>query len=133
MKIEAPKKLGKFFIWSSCFVPRWNGAFTKVQYFIDSEVLRNNDPYIPFQTGMLKDSGIQGTVIGSGDIIYNSPYARYLYYGKVMEGEAPKYVTDKDIQFHGAPMRGALWFERMKQDHKGEIKCGARKILRGIK
>ena len=37
----------------------------KVQKFIDSEVLRRCDPYVPMDTGSLKRSGITGTVIGS--------------------------------------------------------------------
>lgn len=133
MKIRAPKKIWKFLVWNSHFVPKWYGAFTQVQKFIDSEILRYNVPYLPFQAGSLEKSGLTGTKIGSGEINYNSPYGRYLYYGKVMVGKAPKKLTDKDLQYHGAPMRGALWFERMKTDHKKDIKRGASKILRGTK
>ena len=100
----------------------------KVQRFIDSEVLRLSDPYTPMQQGSLIKSGIMGTVIGSGDVIYNAPYARYLYYGKVMVGRAPKTLTDKPLTFHGAPKRGSKWFERMKADHKNEILEGAKRI-----
>lgn len=44
-----------------------------------------------------------------------------------MEGKAPKKVTDRDLVYNGGPQRGALWFERMKVDHKKEILDGARR------
>jgi len=66
---------------------------------------------------MLKSSGQIGTVVGSGLVVYNAPYARYQYYGYVMVGKAPKQLTDRRIAYHGAPKRGAYWFERMKQNH----------------
>lgn len=103
----------------------------RVQMFIDNEVLRRSNPYMPMQTGLLQKSGILGTKIGSGEVSYNSPYARYLYYGRVMVGRAPKQLTEKDITYHGAPRRGKLWFERMKADHIGGILRGAGKAAGG--
>ena len=100
----------------------------RVQEYIDSEVLRLSDPYVPMQQGGLKRSGTLGTKPGSGEVVYNAPYARYQYYGKVMVGRAPKRLTDRDLTYHGAPKRGKLWFERMKADHKNAILAGARKI-----
>ena len=82
------------------------------------------------QSGMLKKLGILGTVPGSGEVVWNGPYARYLYYGKVMVGRAPKKLTDTDLTFHGAPKRGAFWFERMKVDKKDQILKGAAKVAR---
>lgn len=102
-----------------------------VQKYVDSETLRLSDPYTPMQDHMLINSGALGTDIGSGQVIWNSPYARYLYYGKLMVGRAPKTLTEKDLTFHGAPKRGAFWFERMKADHKPEILKGAAKIAGG--
>ena len=100
----------------------------RVQEYIDSEVLRLSDPYVPMQQGNLKRSGTLGTKLGTGEVVYNAPYARYQYYGKVMVGRAPKRLTDRDLTYHGAPKRGKLWFERMKADHKNTILAGARKI-----
>ncbi|MNV62286.1 hypothetical protein D3C71_1548270 [compost metagenome] len=94
-------------------------------------MLRLSDKYTPFSSGFLKKSGILGTVKGSGNIEYLAPYARYLYYGKVMVGPAPKQVTDRDLVYTGGPMRGSFWFERMKVDHKQEILNGARRIAGG--
>jgi len=119
--------------WNPEFKSKWNGQFNSAQKFIDNEVLRLNDKYTPFQSGMLTKSGILGTVVGSGNIEYNSIYSRYQYYGKVMVGKAPKQVTDKDLVYTGGPMRGAFWFERMKADNKEQILEGAGKIAGGSK
>lgn len=101
----------------------------EIQKFIDSEVLRLCDKYVPFQTGTLRNQGILGTVVGSGEVAWISVKARYLYYGKVMVGPPPKKETDKDLTYNGAPMRGARWFERMKADSGQEIIDGAQKML----
>lgn len=84
----------------------------KVQKVIDSEVLRRSDPYVPMDTGALKKSGILGTKIGSGEVIYNAIYARRHYYHNAGKG---KQGTSK------GGLRGKLWFERMKADHLNDI------------
>ena len=111
-----------------------------VQRYIDSEVLRLSDPYLPLRDGDLKRAGLDGTTIGSGEVEWKGPYARYLYYGKLMlspsgscwakRGEK-KHLTDKDLNFHGAPKRGSFWFERMKTAHRKSILKGAARIAGG--
>lgn len=103
----------------------------RVQKYVDSEVLRLSVPYLPFQQGELKASGETGTIIGSGEACYNTPKARYLYYGKVMAGRAPKRVTAANLKYHGGPMRGAFWFERMKVAHMEGILRGAGRLAGG--
>lgn len=129
---------GTFLIWNPTFSADWTNRFKECQKYIDSEVLRHNSKYIPFQTGALYRSGQIGTIIGSGEIVYQSPYARYMYYGKVMRdaqgrafyGKAPKHVTDEDLHYHNEPQRGKLWFERMKAAHKEKILKGAAKYFK---
>lgn len=89
-----------------------------VQKYIDKAVQEHCDPYVPMKTGELKGSTIGASVIGSGKVAYNTPYARRLYYN-------PQY------KFHGAPQRGAKWFERMKTDHREAILRGAAKEAGG--
>lgn len=84
----------------------------KVQKVVDSEVLRRSDPYVPFRTGFLKKSGILGTEVGSGEVVYNALYADKNYYqnaGKGKQGTA------------SGGRRGKFWFERMKADHLTDI------------
>lgn len=91
----------------------------RVQRLFTNEVARHSDPYVPAQSGILKNTHI---ITPDGDgIIYNSPYARYQYYGKVMVGRAPKQLTDRDITYRGAPKRGAFWDKRMWKDKKSVI------------
>jgi hypothetical protein len=117
--------------WNSGFANKWNGRYDEAQRFVDNEVLKQSEPYLPFQTGGLRDAGIAGTIPGSGEVVWNGPYARYQYYGKVMVGRAPKDLTDRDLTYHGAPKRGAFWFERMMADRGRQIIAGARKIAGG--
>jgi hypothetical protein len=109
-----------------------------VQKFIDSEVIRLMAPYTPRQNNILIDSATIGTRIGSGEVNQTTPYARYHYYGKLMvssitgsawasRGEK-KVLTDIDLKYNGAPMRGPFWFDRMKADKKEDILNGARKL-----
>lgn len=117
--------------WNPDFVDNWQGAYDEAQVYVDNEVLRLSDPYTPFQSGLLKKTGALGTVPGRGEVKWNAPYARYQYYGKLMIGRAPKQLTDEDLQHHGAPKRGAFWFERMKKDKLSQILAGVRRIMRG--
>ena len=94
----------------------------RVQRYIDSTVLRLSDPYVPFLSGMLKTSGISGTVIGSGLVVYRAPYARRQYY---TNGGNGKQGTSR------GGLRGRYWFDRMKTDRGQEIIQGAARIAGG--
>ncbi len=87
----------------------------EVQKYIDKAVMENCDPYAPLESSTLKNSPIGASVLGSGKVIYNTPYAARMYYN-------PQY------HFTGAPMRGAYWFERMKADKRDTILRGAAKV-----
>lgn len=90
-----------------------------------TEIRRATDPYVPKDTGHLKNTS--RIVPSKGQLIYPGPYARYQYYGKVMgpnipimqdgmlEGffsKAPKKLTNKKLKYAGAPMRGSHWATR---------------------
>lgn len=94
---------------------RLNANLEKAQKYVDSEVLRLSAPYTPLITGNLINSGIRGTVIGSGLVVWNAVYARKQYYN-----------TAQTRPYD--PRRGAYWFERMKADHGNQIIAGAKKI-----
>ena len=92
------------------------------QKYIDSEVLRCSEKYIPMYTSMLKKSGTTSTVIGSGIVHWDTPYARNNYYenrGRGIDG-----LTKGGL-------RGRLWFERMKRDHLPGILRGVKQIAGG--
>lgn len=119
--------------WNPNFGAEKTQQFSRAQKYVDSEVLRMSDPYVPMQSGALKLSGTLATDIGSGEVNWNTPYARCQYYGKLMVGSAPKTLTNTNLQYHGGGKRGAKWFERMKVDHKKDIVAGAARIAGGRK
>ncbi|WP_133964663.1 minor capsid protein [Eubacterium limosum] len=84
-----------------------------------TEMRRHTDKYVPMQTGHQKN--IARIVTSRGELIYPGPKARYLYYGKVMEGKPPKKVTNRKLQYNGAPMRGAFWATRSWADNGDDI------------
>jgi len=91
----------------------------KAQLFFTNELMRISDPYVPFKQGALKNSARiveQGTAIE-----YNTPYARYQWYGKVMVGSKPKVVTDRDLVYRGGALRGKMWVARAFNDNKQMI------------
>lgn len=90
-----------------------------VQVFIDSEVIRWSDPYCPFRTGALKNSANTATVLGQGEVVYATPYAKRLWY-------------NPQFNFNGAPQRGAYWVDRMAADHMADITAGAEAIIRRL-
>lgn len=106
------------FNFSPDFDPRWNSKFEKAQKFIDSEVLSLCEPRVPKRNGILIASGTMSTEIGSGTVIYATPYARRWYY-----------ADGSKVKFTGAPARGPKWFERMKAEDGADIQAGVQKIL----
>lgn len=138
-------------IWNAGFQPKWQRRFEEVQRYIDSEVIRLDEPYVPFDEGTLIRSASIATRIGSGVVTYSTPYSHYQYYGLVYGPNIPvtiggeqtfrsppnqiKHPTGRKLTYSKArnPLAGAFWFERMKADHKDDILAGARKIAGGRK
>jgi hypothetical protein len=103
--------------WKADFAPKWTRRYSVVQRFVDSEVLRLSEPFIPFLTGTLIKTGILGTDVGSGLVQWIAPYSKRQYY----KGRAPGTSSF-------GPLRGRLWFERMKEVNGNQIIEGARKL-----
>lgn len=95
-------------VWNEGFAPKMNADLRKKQEIIDSEVLRYCSPMIPLRTGTLEKSGTLGAVIGSGEVKYIAPYARFQYFN-----------TSQSREYDSR--RGGMWFERMKVAHKAAI------------
>lgn len=121
-------------IWND-HVMRFNRQYSRAQKWLDNEVLKDSEPYVPAETMQLTRSGQLGTIVGSGTVEYIAPYAQYLYYGKVMKGPkyGPKHATDKDLVFSQSvhPQAQAYWFEAAKALNKKKWIAGARKIAGG--
>ena len=46
---------------------------------LDSQIIKDTDPYVPFRTGATASSPMRGSSVGI--IRYTTPYARKIYYG----------------------------------------------------
>lgn len=105
------------------------------QVWLDSEILRSTEPFVPMDQGDLIGSGVRGTVPGSGLIVYNSSYAHYHYVGLVRVGRAPKKLTDRKMrysQLHQAGQeRGSVWFDRSKKVNLAAWIAGVERAMKG--
>ncbi len=86
-----------------------------VQRFIDNEVIRRCDRRVPVRSHTLVKSAKLHTKIGSGKVVYVTPYAKRQYY-------------TNDGSHQAETLRKGKWFELMKNAEKKEILEGARKI-----
>ncbi|WP_121605518.1 minor capsid protein [Virgibacillus sp. Bac332] len=73
------------------------------QFVLDNLVLKDSNYYIPKDYGYLEESGISHSKIGEGEVAWDTPYARKLYYN-------PQYNFSKDKN----PNARGLWFESAK-------------------
>ena len=82
-----------------------------VQRFHTQNVLRRIVKYMPYRTGATVKLTITQTDIRKPYIITDAPYAKYLYYGKVMEGKTPKTVTGRPLNYTKTqnPQAGPFW------------------------
>lgn len=95
---------------------------TRAESIVGQQVIKDTEPFVPALTGSLTIR----TRLDGNKIIYPGPYARFLYYGKVMVDPqtgstfAPKggtkVLTDRDLVFSKAmhPQAQSHWFEASK-------------------
>ena len=95
---------------------------TKAEHILAQQVAKDTSPFVPMLTGSLD----QRTRVDGSQVIYPGPYARFLYYGKVMVDPntgstyAPKggtkVATDRNLVFNQTvhPQAQSHWFEASK-------------------
>lgn len=97
---------------------------TKAEHEVAMQIAKDTEPFVPMREGSLR----QRTRVVGNQIIYPGPYARYLYYGKLMvdpETKSPyarKGVTkvlaspERDLKFWHPGTR-SHWFEASKNQN----------------
>ena len=97
-------------------------ACTRAEHVLAEQIEKDNQPFVPAFT----ESITQRTRVDGSAVIYPGPYARFLYYGKVMVDPntgstyAPKggtkVVTDRNLVFNQTvhPQAQAHWGEASK-------------------
>ena len=61
---------------------RLKGNLAKAQQNLAYQIISDTQDYVPFQQGVLSSS--VHTENDDSEIVYNTPYARFLYMGKLM-------------------------------------------------
>ena len=105
-------------------------ACDKAEHELAVHVEKDTQPFVPALTGSLMvqtriHPEYRGEIVGNA-IVYPGPYARYLYYGKLMvdpdtgspwaKKNATKVLTNRDLVFSKAmhPQAQSHWFEASK-------------------
>ena len=98
---------------------------TKAEHTVALQIRKDTSPYVPALNGSLD----KRTRVDGSEVTYPGPYARYLYYGKLMvdpetgSSYAPKgttkVLTDKNLVFNKAMHAQAQshWFEASKAEN----------------
>jgi hypothetical protein len=97
-------------------------ACSRAEHILAQQIMKDTTPFVPALTGSLT----QRTRVIGNEVIYPGPYARFLYYGKVMVDPqtgstyAPKgghkVATDRNLVFNTTmhPQAQAHWFDASK-------------------
>ena len=122
----------------------------KVQKYIDIFVFDHSEPYLPGYH-LYRDSKTSNKP-GSGEVVWHTPDANYLYEGKLMVDPIslkgaffnPNYgfwsrpntqkIMDpngRNLTYHGGGLRGEHWFDRMIDNEMKDLLTGSQKIVNG--
>ena len=113
----------------------------RTQEVIDSQFMGYMDKYMPMDSGQMIANMYNSTKVGSGEININTPYAHYQYEGvlyvdpKTGKGAfhdpvsgrywsrpgIKKVPSGNKLNYHGGPLRGNHFVERMLADHFEDI------------
>lgn len=97
-----------------------DAGFQRAQYTFSQQVAKAVDPYVPFDTGTLKNSVNQASDFKGGKLVYNTPYARKQYY-----------LHAQGTDLHGdTGLRGSYWGQRAIAAHKDELIQFARNAVK---
>lgn len=111
---------GKIYLrieWANGFGPDWSSHLQSVQAMFDNEVIKVTEPYVPMDTGLLKNTAPLASDIGGGEIVYSTPYA------------AAQYYRDGSVGSQTGSLRGPYWGDRMKADKLSHLENFARKAV----
>lgn len=103
------------------------GKLNRAQKVLNTQVIIDTYPFVPDRKGILS-----GSVHPENDykkVVWNTPYAQFQWYGKVMVGiKSRKVWANKGekkevlvpyqyLQFHKNPTASAFWFEKSKKQN----------------
>ena len=96
----------------------------KAQEVLDLAVMKDTDPFVPMRQGTLASSVLRSTNAGSGEVVYDTPYARHMYYGvHYRTGKPFKYSTLKH------PLACKEWVKSSKAVNMEKWKKEVKEVL----
>lgn len=96
-----------------------NRAKQLAQFTLDQQVIKDCNYYVPMDTGNLQRSVFTASQIGQGQIVWDTPYAKRLYYN-------PQFNFSQDKN----PNARGMWFEQAKAVHGQEWTAVAKEAVK---
>lgn len=104
---------------------------------LKSEIAKDTEPYVPMRDRTLRNTALKSAMNSDDKITYATPYARFLWHGKVMIGirshspfakrNETKIVTNRELTFsHG----GKEWFLNSKKKNLNKWLEVAKKVFK---
>lgn len=102
-------------------------SFNKARKMVKSEIVKDSVKFTPFKEGTLARSVIPSSTRDDQYLIWNTPYAKYLYFGELMVDSktgsprarfgTKKVKTGRKLKFDKTANRnaGPKWFEEAKK------------------
>ena len=99
----------------------------KAQELLDLAFIKDTDPFVPMRQGTLASSALRSTDIGSGEIVYDTPYARHMYYGV-------HYKTGRPFKFSTAkhPLACKEWAQASANANLDKWKRQVKEVLSDV-
>ena len=118
VKFHNSKNKNMTLYYNPSFERDFNNNMEKCQKYLDNLVVINLQEYVSYKSGTQSKSIRIATVLGSGKVIINVPYAEYQAYSKRIKKRVGK--------------RGTYPFERMKADKSKSILSQLQKYSRRL-
>lgn len=91
-------------------------AIAKAQKKLDAKVLADSNYFVPLKTSTLQKSGINNTVLGSGLVVWKTPYASAQYYGEHFDHSTQNNPNACSKWFEVAKARKSKEWEKIVND-----------------
>lgn len=106
---------------------------------LKNEIAKDTEPLVPMRDGTLRRAVVKSIRTNEAKLVWLTPYARFLYYAKVMVGRITKrawakkgetkVTTNKDLTY-SQPGTGGMWFEKAKRSKLQKWLKVARKVYK---
>lgn len=106
---------------------------------LKSEISKDTEPYVPMRDSRLRRAVATSLRTNAPKLIWATPYARFIYYGKLMVGRITrrawakkgetKVATSKNLTY-SQPGTGPNWFNRTKKQKLQKWINVARKVFK---